>query len=53
MPMNKKSTYDYVIKEKKESLSPKDSTIVFLMNLARVYSSNPQQASSTGGYILN
>ena len=51
--MNKKFTSDSIIKEKIENLSPKDSTIAFLMNFARVYSCDTKPLSTTGGYILN
>ena len=53
MPMNKKYTADSIVKEKKEMLSPKDSTITFLMNFARVYCCDNKHMTSTGGYILN
>ena len=53
VPMNEKSTTDTIVKEKKEYLSPKDSTVAFLMNFARIYCCNSKQVSSTGGYILN
>lgn len=51
--MNKKSTSDNIVKEMKEILSPKDSTITFLMNFARVYSCNNTSNIKTDGYILN
>ena len=51
--MNKKSTSTTALKEGKEVLSPKDSTVAFLMNFARVYSCNNKTVSTTGGYILN
>ena len=53
MPMNKKSTSETIIREKKESLSPKESTICFLMNFARAYSCDSKSMSTLGGYILN
>ena len=53
MPMNKKSTSDNIVKELKETLSPKDSTIAFLMSFARVYSCNNSKITNTEGYILN
>lgn len=51
--MNKKSTTDTSIKELKETVSPKDSTITFLMNFARVYSCNNSTITKAEGYILN
>lgn len=51
--MNKKSTSNSIVKDKIETLSPKDSTIAFLMNFARVYSCDTKPLSATGGYILN
>lgn len=38
--------------EGKEIISPKDSTILFLMNFARVYNCHHDK-SITCGYILN
>ena len=51
--MNKKSTSNNFLKEKNKVLSPKDSTIAFLINFARVYSCDTKTISTTGGYILN
>ncbi len=50
--MNNKSTSDNIVNELKEIISPKDSTILFLMNFARVYNCHHDK-SITCGYILN
>lgn len=53
MPMNNKSTSDNIVKELKEALNPKESTIAFLMKFARVYNCNNAIVTKTEGYILN
>ncbi len=50
--MNNKSTSDNIVKELNEIISTKDSTILFLMNFARVYSYN-NYVSVKDGHILN
>ncbi|MBQ7819492.1 MAG: hypothetical protein IJ341_07330 [Bacteroidales bacterium] len=51
--MKKDSTPIKTIKKKEKELSPKDSTIAFLMNFARVYSCENKAINFTGGYLLN
>ncbi len=53
MPMKKDSTPVKSVRKQKEILSPKDSTIAFLMNFTRVYSCENKAINSTGGYLLN
>lgn len=53
LPMNEKFTPEQTVKTKIEELSPKNSTLSFLMAFARAYSCNNKAISSTGGLILN
>ena len=50
--MNNKSTSDNIVKELNETISPKDSTILFLMNFARVYNCHHDK-SIRYEYVLN
>lgn len=51
--MKKDFTLVKSVRKQKEVLSPKDSTIAFLMNFARVYSCENKAINSIGGYLLN
>lgn len=53
MPMKKKFTLNSTAIKSKEQITPKETTIAFLMNYARVYNCNGYAISETGGFILN
>ncbi|MEG1643528.1 MAG: hypothetical protein RR293_05220 [Bacteroidales bacterium] len=51
--MKEESTPEMLLKKDEKSISPKESTIEFLKQFARVYIYNEKVPQKLGGYIAN